>query len=420
MVAGHLSSEALVRSCLRRIAEREPDVRAWAVIDPDHAIRSAREADKIRQFGATKLGPLHGVPFGVKDVIDTAEFPTQYNSVIFRGRRTDTDASVVALLRAAGAIVLGKTETTEFAADGRTALTRNPHDLSRTPGGSSSGSAAAVADLMVPLALGTQTGGSCIRPGAFCGVVAFKPTHGTVSTEGVKRFSGSLDTVGWYARSVADIALLAEVLEVSHQPIPHPIEPRLLRIGICRTPFWSDALPATRSAMAQAIDRLGAAGATLEEVDLDRELLEVNGLQTTVMSAEGRFSFLNLLHAYPDRLSPGIRTWMKRISNHELRAALDRAAALRPAFDKVAERFDAILTPSASGEAPVGLGQTPGYGKPVFNQTWTLLHAPCITLPGFLGPAGLPVGMQLVAPRYADGLLLAAATTVSSVLFDEQ
>ena len=233
IAAGELQSELLVRACLDRIAYREPTVRAWAHIDTDAALAAAREADKQRQSNSHPLGALHGIPIGIKDIINAAGLRTEHNSEIFRGHHTHTDAAVVMMLRNAGAIILGKTETVEFGAwGGRVALTRNPHDLTRTPGGSSSGSAAAVADFMVPLTLGTQTGGSIVRPASYCGVVGFKPTYGTVSTEGMKRYANTLDTLGWYARSVDDIALLARVFEVVDDRGLATPSPQTLRIEV--------------------------------------------------------------------------------------------------------------------------------------------------------------------------------------------
>ena len=414
IAAGDLQSEALVSACLERIARRERDVRAWAHVDTEEALRAAREADKVRQGGARPLGPLHGVPIGIKDVIATKFLRTEYNSEIYLGHRAATDAAAVAMLRAAGAVIIGKTETVEFAAwGGRVARTGNPHDLSRTPGGSSSGSAAAVADYMVPLALGTQTGGSTIRPAAYCGVVGYKPTFGTVSTEGVKRYAVTLDTLGWYARSVEDAALLAHVFEVSDRPIPEPPPARSLRIGMCRTPYWDDGRPETQAAFLETGQRLSDAGAEVKEIELGAAFSNLDEMQRIVMWAEGRVGFLDLQHTAPDKISPGIRKSMERIGNERLCAALDGAATLRPVFDALANEFDAIVTPSAPSEAPVGLAST---GDSIFNGFWTLLHVPCINLPGLSGPAGLPIGVQLVGPRYADADLLAVARTIGDLL----
>src|ERR1044072_2622952 len=241
---GGLSSEDVVRACLARIAERDPSVKAFAHVGADAALAAARDADKKVLLRDGTLGPIHGVPFAVKDVIETADMPTEYNSLFYQGFRPAEDAAAVSILRSAGAILLGKTETIEFAAQGRHPVTRNPHDFTRTPGGSSSGSAAAVAARMVgarmvPLTLGTQTGGSIIRPPSFCGVFGMKPTYGTVSPEGAKLFSVSLDTIGWYAHSLDDIALLADVYEVSSEG--QRAAPARLNLAYCETPCWDDA-----------------------------------------------------------------------------------------------------------------------------------------------------------------------------------
>lgn len=413
---GDLTSEALVRACLARIAERDAQVKAWCWIEPARAIAEAREADTCRQLDPATIGPLHGIPVGIKDIIDTADLPTQHNSRIFRGHRPTRDAACVTILRAAGAIVLGKTDTVEFASHGRNPVTCNPHDLARTPGGSSSGSAAAVGDFMVPLSFGTQTGGSIIRPGAFCGVFGFKPTHGLVSGEGVKPFSPTLDTLGWYARSAADLRLLAELFEVSDGAPEAAPAAATLRIGVCRTEYWPRAEPGMREAMAAAERLLRAAGAKVEEVELGPELAGLNDLKEIVMRVEGRVAFLDLERSKADLLSPGIVKRMRhaqQLGQAALRDALDGAAVARIAFDKLAGGYDALLTPAANGEAPLGLAST---GDPIFNGLWTLLHAPCVTVPGLLGPAGLPIGLQLVAPRYRDARLLAVAETFGALL----
>jgi Asp-tRNA(Asn)/Glu-tRNA(Gln) amidotransferase A subunit family amidase len=415
MAEGALTSEALVRACLDRIAEREPDIRAWAWLEPHRAIAEAREIDTRRRQDPRAVGPLAGLPVGIKDVIDAADYPTQHNSALYRGHRPGRDAACVAILRAAGAVVLGKTETVEFASHGRHAVTANPRDPSRTPGGSSSGSAAAVADFMVPLALGTQTGGSVIRPGAYCGAFAFKPTHGLVSLEGVKLFSHTLDTLGWYGRSAEDLALLAHVFDVVLDPVPAPPPIAGLRIGLCRTPYWDKAEPATREALAVAAGRLAKSGARIVEAELPDGFERLEAFKDTLMRAEGGVAFRNLDRAYPGRLSSGLKA---HVDNREARtalgAALDGAARLRPAFDAYAGEFDAILTPSVTGEAPpLSLKTT---GSAIFNGLWTLLHAPCVNLPGLDGPSGVPVGIQLVAPRWADAKLLAATETIAAAL----
>jgi Asp-tRNA(Asn)/Glu-tRNA(Gln) amidotransferase A subunit family amidase len=415
MAEGALTSEALVRACLGRIAEREADIRAWAWLEPDRAIAEARESDTRRRQDPGAVGPLAGLPIGVKDVIDTAEYPTQHNSALYRGHRPARDAACVAILRAAGAVVLGKTETVEFASHGRHAMTVNPRDPSRTPGGSSSGSGAAVADFMVPLALGTQTGGSVIRPGAYCGAFAFKPTHGLISLEGVKLFSYTLDTLGWYGRSAEDLALLARVFEVILGPLPPPSPMAGLRIGLCRTPYWDKAEPATREALAVAADRLAKAGARIIDAELPAGFGRLEEFKDTLTRAEGGVAFRNLDRAFPGRLSPGLKAHVDdRAARAALGAALDGAAELRPAFDAYASEFDAILTPSVPGEAPpLSLRTT---GSAIFNGLWTLLHAPCVNVPGLAGPNGLPVGVQLVGPRWSDAKLLAMSEPIAAAI----
>lgn len=411
IASGRLTSEAVVRSCLERIAARDPLVKAWSWIDADHAIRQARELDK-----SPHRGPLHGVPIAVKDIIDTADLPTQYNSPIYLGHRPARDAAVVAILRAAGAVILGKTDTHEFAAAGRLPATRNPHDFARTPGGSSSGSAAAVADGQVPLALGTQTAGSVIRPASFCGTFALKPTWGTVSREGAKLYSLTLDTIGWFGRSPADLALLAEVLAIDPgRSVPTPAIGGL-RIGVCRTALWPQADEATRDAVEAAAVRLARVGAAVTDIELPAPFAELPDAQTTIMHGEGRPAFLAeyrfahpLLHQeFRDRVENA-----RGISNAQLAAALDLAARLRPEWDAIAHQYDAVITPSAPGEAPASLTTT---GDSLFNRMWTALHVPCVNVPAARGPHGMPVGVQLVGARYADATLLGVVATVAAAL----
>jgi Asp-tRNA(Asn)/Glu-tRNA(Gln) amidotransferase A subunit family amidase len=410
---GRLSSEELVRSCLGRIAERDPLVRAWAYVDPLLALGQARERDRDRR---TPWGPLHGVPVGVKDMIDTADMPTQHNSPIWVGRRPAQDASVVRLLRAAGAVVLGKTETHEFAAGGRLPVTRNPHDPACTAGGSSSGSGAAVGDFHVPLALGTQTAGSTLRPASFCGVFAMKPTWNTVSFEGAKHYSVSLDTIGWYGRSVADLALLAEALGALLERPAAPPRAGALRIALCRTPMWEKAEPASQAAVETAADRLRRAGAAVEELVLPPHFARLWEAQATIMRAEGRATFLADYKQNYAKLHQDFRNRVEnadRFTPQQIAEALDLAAACRPEWDAIAGRYDAVLAPSAIGEAPRSLDTT---GNPMFQRMWTALHAPSINIPGFKGPRGLPIGVTLGGPRYSDARLLAVAETVAGAI----
>ena len=404
---GTLSAEGLVRSCAERIAARDPAVRAWSYHDPAAALRQARELDKhlVR-------GPLHGIPVAIKDVIETRDMPTAHNSPLRQGHQPGQDAPCVDVLRSAGAVILGKTDTTEFAAGGRHAGTSNPYNPAHSPGGSSSGSAAAVADHQAPLALGTQTGGSLIRPASYCGVFALKPSWGAVSREGSKLYSASFDTIGWYGRSVADLELLADMFDLTDDapPLRHGLAGR--RFGICR-PFPADTLPASDDALTRAADILRAAGAEIVPLALPAPFGELNDIHKTILFSEGRAAFLNLYRAHYDGLHDDFR---HRVENREgitkaaLRRAYDIAATCRMQFDEIASAFDAVLAPSAPGEAAPG--REPG--KPLLNQIWSLLHVPCVNIPGFRGPAGLPVGVTVTGPRFTDRAVLAVADQVAA------
>lgn len=411
LAAGHLTSEELVRSCLARIAARDADVKAWSHVDPDHAIRTARELDK-----QPRRGPLHGIPVGVKDMIDTADMPTRHNSPIYANHRPGQDAVVVQVLRAAGAVILGKTDTHEFAAGGRLPATRNPHDIRHTPGGSSSGSAAAVGDRQVPLALGTQTAGSTIRPASFCGIAAMKPTFGTLSREGAKFYSVSLDTIGFFGAGIADLGLLADVLAVARKPWQAAATVKGLRIGLCRTPWWLAASPASQAAVESAADTLVRAGAIVQPLDLPADFAAANDVQNIIMRGEGRAAFLGDYRANHALLHQDFRDRVEdsdRITPERLRDALDEAARLRPVFDGLAAGFDAVLTPAAIGEAPPLSEQTTG--DPVFSRMWSALHVPCVAMPWSRGPGGLPIGIQLVGPRYRDAELLGVAAAIEGL-----
>ena len=411
IAAGRLDVETVVRACLDRVAARDPAVRAWSFVDPASVLRQARELDK-----RPVRGPLHGVPIGVKDMIDTADMPTQHNSPLFQNHRPALDAAAVATLRSAGAIILGKTDTTEFAAAGRRAATRHPRDLARTPGGSSAGSAAAVADWHVPVALGTQTAGSTMRPASFCGVFALKPTWGAVSREGVKLYAASLDTLTWFARSVADLALLCDAFAIHDDAPPRPVVPQGARFAVCRTPMWDAAGPGTPEALAGAADGLRAAGAEVTDLDLPPHFAALPGMQHTIMLAEGRAAFLNLARSHGHALHDDFHARADNrtgISRAALLDAYDTAARCRAEFDAIAAGYDALIVPSARGEAPAYVD---GPGDAIFNRMWTLLHGPSVNIPAFTGPTGMPVGVTLLAPRFHDRQLLACAATVASVL----
>ena len=402
IAAGELTAERLVRACLERIDAREAEVGAWEHLDPELALVQARRRD-----AEPARGPLHGVPVGVKDIIDTTDLPTGYGSALYRGHRPARDAACVALVRMAGGIVLGKTVSTELAyfAPGRTA---NPAELRHTPGGSSSGSAAAVADAMVPVAFGTQTAGSVIRPAAFCGVVGYKPSFGLINRSGILPFAESLDTVGTFGRTVADAALLASV--ASGRPALAAVEPGPApRVGLWRTAQWEQASTAARAAVMDASSRLAGAGAAVADAELPAWFADLSAAHVTVMAFEAARAFAHERLVHEPRLSQTLRALLDQGAacpprRYDEAVALARAG--REELARVFERHDVLLTPSAAGEAPVGLGST---GDPLFNRTWTLLGTPCVHLPGFAGPAGLPVGVQLVGRAGDDAGILAAA-----------
>ena len=406
---GKISSEALVRDCLDRIAAREPVVHAWVHLDPDDALAQARSRD-----AESPSGPLHGVPVGIKDIIDTADMPTAYGSAIYAGHRPASDAACVAMLRRAGAVILGKTVTTEFAAM-TPGPTTNPYDPSRSPGGSSSGSAAAVADFMVPLALGTQTVGSVIRPAAYCGAVGFKPSFGTFSLLGVKAQAESFDTLGLMARSVEDIALASDVVLGIDGAFSRDLPSTLPRIGICRTPHWPEADEETITALASAVDALSAAGAPIDEIDLGESFAALLDAHWTVLKFEAArvLSYERARHG--DSLSAPLRAMLDdglQVPVHEYRMALGLAAECREEIAPVFMDVDVLLTPSAKGEAPM-LGAPPDL---LFQRLWTALHLPCVTIPSFSGPNGLPVGVMLVGTYGRDPELLAHARWVEARL----
>jgi Asp-tRNA(Asn)/Glu-tRNA(Gln) amidotransferase A subunit family amidase len=397
---GALSAEAIVRSCLDRIAEREPVVRAWSHLAGEAALAAARERDRA---GTQSL--LNGVPFGLKDIFDTADMPTGYGSPIYFGSRPSSDAAAAALPRAAGGILLGKTVTTEFA-NRHPGPTTNPHDPDHSPGGSSSGSAAAVADFMVPLAIGTQTGGSVIRPAAYCGVVGFKPSFGLFPPAGMRINTDALDTVGIMARSVADIALFrAAMMAVPYEPPTMP--EHAPRLALCRAPAWEKALPEGVAALEAAAGRLAEAGARIVESALPPECAEGLEMQATLADFEGPRNHMPELHRHAALLSPDLREAKiargKGLGIEDFRKAREGAERARRAAALWAAGFDAVMTLPAPGEAPQGLADT---GPAIFNALWTMLYTPCLTLPAGKGPKGLPLGVQLVGRRHADSRLV--------------
>ncbi|MCI0483592.1 MAG: amidase [candidate division NC10 bacterium] len=423
---GLIRSEQLVEACLARVRETDTQVQAWAFLDPDHALAQARAADAWRLEGRP-IGPLHGVPVGIKDIFDTADMPTEYGSVLYAGRTPSRDATVVAMLRAAGAVIMGKTVTTEFATY-TPGKTRNPHNPAHTPGGSSSGSAAAVAAGMVPLALGSQTNGSVIRPAAFCGVLGFKPTHGLIPRHGMLTLSRTLDQVGVFARTVHDLALVAGQLigyderdpdtrpraripfaEVAAEEPPLPP-----MFAFVKTPHWERAGEDTKEAFGELIEHLGD---RVEEVELLPSAAEAWEWHRTIMEAEMAANLEREWKEGRDRLSDSLRAQLER--GREVRAVdyKHAVARIRPIHESFVElfeqRYDAILTPAAPGTAPKDLAST---GDPSFCTLWTLCGMPAVSLPLLQGTNGLPLGVQLVGPRDGDARLLRTARWLAAAV----
>lgn len=410
--SGGLTVERLAQACLDHIADREPLVRAWIHVDPTRLIEEARRLDALP---LSERGPLHGVPVGIKDVLLTRDMPTGYGSMLYDAFAPTVDAAAVAVLRAAGALLVGKTETVEFAAIGRKPPTRNPANPAHTPGGSSSGSAAAVADFHVPLALGTQTGGSIIRPASFCGTWALKPSWGLVDRDGSKSFAPSLDTIGWFGRTADDLALLLGIFDPAPAPRSVP-EVGGLRIALCRTPMWDEAETPMVAAFETAGDRLRAAGATVAELELPQPFDQLARLHKIVMLGEGRATFLADYRRHGPALADVFRDMVDHgPSRAELIEAYDVAVPCRAEFDRIAAPYDAVLAPSAVGTAPEGLSDS---GALTFNGMWTLLHTPCVNVPAFIAANGLPVGLTVTGPRFSDWRVVAAAAAIGMLLAD--
>lgn len=425
--AGTVSAEDLVRDCLQRIDSHEADIRAWAHLDAEAALNQARARDTARAQGAP-LGPLHGVPVGVKDIIDAAFMPSECGSPLHKGRIARDDAEAVRRLRAAGAVIMGKTVTAELAVL-HPGETRNPHDAARTPGGSSSGSAAAVAAYMVPGALGTQTNGSVIRPASYCGVVGYKPGFGLIPRTGILTNSRALDTVGVFARSVEDAALLAEVMTGAHEGDPDtrhvgarpplsrtaasepPVRPRL---AFAQTPVWDRTAPKTKEAFAELCDALSE---HLVDAPLPADCGLVYDQLGVVMGADLAHALRRSYETSPDMLSETLRGLIERgrgVLAMDYARALDFKTALSDAMDEVFEDVDAVVTPAAAGEAP--LDPAKGTGDPAFCTLWQFCGLPAVSLPLLSGPEGLPVGVQVVGRRGDDARLLRTANWMMQTL----
>jgi len=409
LASGALTAEELTRDCLARIEARAA-VAAWIHLDPEHALAQARAADK-----AGRPGLLAGLPIGVKDVIDTFDMPTQHGSPIYEGNRPFADAACVALTRMAGGTILGKTVTTEFA-NRFPGATVHPHNPLHTPGGSSSGSAAGVADFQVPLGFGTQTGGSTIRPAAFCGVVGYKPSFGEFSRVGIKLQCQNLDTLGLICRALDDIALMrAALIEMPHRKIDRGVGAP--RIGLCRTPLWDAADGATQALVERTAWRLSAAGAQVADVAFAAPFAHIARHHRRIFNYEAAHNYAYEHREHRDRVSQVLLDSVldpgAELPLADYVEALETAEAFRAHLDDIFGDVDVLLTPSAASEAPEGLGST---GDPAFNSTWTLGWVPCVTLPAETGPKGLPLGVQLVGKRFADERLLDAAAWVQARL----
>ena len=403
--SGAFAAEAVVDACLERIGNREETVGAWEYLDADLARGQARAVD-----GARIKGPLAGVPVGIKDIIATFDMPTGMGSPIYADYRPPADASCVARLRAAGAVILGKTVTCEFAGltPGRTA---NPRDPAHTPGGSSSGSAAAVADHMAPVALGTQTGGSVVRPSSYCGVIGYKPSFGAFSLAGVFPAAESLDTLGLHARSVDDIALLFSALaggtfRSAREPPSDPV------FGLCRTWWWDDAQSETRDAVEGAAGRIAGAGFEVRDLTLPDEFRRLSEARAVINARERAMAMADAWERSRELISPGLQDTVREglaLPYGDYVDALCLMDSCRARAEEVFAGCDAILTPAVDGEAPRSLGDT---GSPRFQSLWTILRTPAMTLPTHVGPRGLPVGIQLIGPWRGDDRLLADARWV--------
>lgn len=414
MARRELRAETVVQAALDRIRAQDDVIHAWQHVGGEAAIAQARRLD-----AGTASVALHGVPLGVKDLMDTADLPTTYGSPIYATHRPVLDAAAVALARSAGAVVVGKTVTTEFATfqPGPTCNPRAPVNAPRTPGGSSSGSAAAVAAGMVPLAFGTQTAGSIIRPAAYCGVIGYKPTHATLPLAGIKPLSPSLDTVGVLARRVDDAALfigtLARDVSITEACAQAPTP---LRVGIVRTPHWERAGADARAALETAVRTLQGLGASIQDVELPVACHGLTEAQMDIMAFEAVAAFAPEARDRAADFSAAFARQLEvggAVTGERFRAALALAEQARMSLAVSLEGFDVVLAPSAEGEAPEGLAAT---GDPIFCRMWTLLGTPCVHVPTGTGAGGMPVGVTVTAPRHADARVLAVAHRLSQAL----
>ncbi|KAH0548150.1 hypothetical protein GP486_008122 [Trichoglossum hirsutum] len=414
-----ITVEDYARSLLDRIDERDSIVKAWTYIDPQLVLSQARALDKIPH---TQRGPLHGVGVAIKDAINTKDMPTEFGSPLYRGNRPGFDSSTVSILRSAGALIFGKTTTSEFTWTNSGPNTTNPHDPNRTPGGSSAGSAAAVADFQVPLSLGTQTGGSVIRPASYTGIFAMKPTYNAISPEGQKTCTITIDSFGFFARSIEDLQLVADVFALHDDGPLEDISLKEARVAFIKTPVWPRAGPGTIAAMEKAATILESHGVKVEQVSFPSEFSDIDALKrmhNVVANSDAQGAFLREYRMDKTKLAPEIRRLVENGSNYtrkERVQAVDRYASMRPIFDKIAANYSAVITPSVIDEAPLGLND---FGSAAFNWFWTGIHMPVINIPAFTGAHGMPIGISVVAGRFFDQHLLKACRVLSEPLMAE-
>ncbi|KAG5749178.1 hypothetical protein H9Q69_003691 [Fusarium xylarioides] len=410
--SGNLTVEQYASSLLERIQQRDDDVKAWAYLDPKAVLEQARKLDQVPK---DQRGPLHGLPVGIKDIILTKDMPTEHGSTIYKNDHPVIDAGSVMVLRQAGCLIFGKTTTTEFAASFTGPATRNAHSTAHTPGGSSAGSAAAVADFQIPIALGSQTVGSVVRPAAFNGIYGFKPTWGAITREGQKFCAPTVDTIGFFSRSISDFEILADVFALHDDEKSTFEDIKGSKFAVHRTSKWDLAGEGTIAAMDKAVELLKAHGAEVEELGLGPDFEQVIDWHLTLVRLEGATSLWPEYYQDKDKLDPVLAKGVQekhKISRKAQLDAYDGLAALRPRFDELADKYVAVLVPSVLDEAPQGLGNT---GSPIFAATWTALHTPVVNIPGFRGKSNLPVGVSLVSARLRDRHLLKVSEAVGHI-----
>jgi Asp-tRNA(Asn)/Glu-tRNA(Gln) amidotransferase A subunit family amidase len=406
--AGHLTARSVTEGFIARTLMKEPDIQAFSAFDQELALEQADRIDR-----SPEKGPLAGVPIGVKDIFDTVDWATEFNSPIYRNNRPSRDANAVALLRQAGAVVMGKTATAEFAFM-HTGPTRNPHDLSRTPGSSSAGSAAGLAAGLFAAALGTQTAGSLIKPASYCGLYAYKPTHNLVSLEGIKPLAPSFDTVGWYGASARDLGLIAQVL-IPGLPKYAPAHGRL-KLGFCKTPYWGMAQPDVQQSVSAAAASLAERGHDIHEIVLPSAFETVASDHQLLNDCEGARALRKEQRAAAESMSPQLAEMFERASATSWEtevATRNRLASLVSVLNAAVEPYDAVIAPSCAHVAPIGLAAT---GTSDFIRLWTAFGLPQANIPLMRREGELPIGLQIVGSAFSDVKLLHCVEILSAIL----